>query len=151
MAIVAKRRYAESIMVAYHVRGLPVNATSPVSTTKASASSFSFSRSSFLCACMLRHGTTKPMLFPPASSVLPSDTSFDVSLTWPFSCLLPFCVRMSSGWYCSVSRRSFWSRWLLRKLRHTPRTAFVEKRCWYGDMVDSRARRRSHCCAGGME
>lgn len=120
---------------------VPVKATSPVNTTKASASSFSFSLSSLFCACILRHGTTNPILLPstaprpstrvplrPASSLVVSTTLF-----FPNLAFLP--PRTSSGWYWKVSRRSFWSR-VFRRLRQTLRTAFVEKRCWYGDMLE---------------
>lgn len=119
---------------------VPVNAISLVSTTSASASCFSFSSSSLRWDCIERHGTTKRMLLPCASTLLPSVTSWLISVTWLFFFPRPFCGPVSSGWYCKVKRRSFWSRWA-RRLRQTPRTALVEKMCWYGDMVTSRPRK----------
>lgn len=73
-----------------------MNETSPASMTKASASSFSFIRSSRRCACMLRHGTTKLMLFPPTSTAFPSSSSEVVSTTLLFPYFLPFAPRASS-------------------------------------------------------
>ena len=98
---------------------LPVRSTSPTSITSASASSFSFSLSSRLCACMLRHGTTKLMLLPPASTALPSSSSEVVSTTLVLPYFLPLDPRTSSWWYWSVRKKSFLSR-VLRRFRQTP-------------------------------